>query len=275
MSKARFSAPWEWEATHMAGSGTVQMPRMVVTDLDGTLLRPDRTLPEGTCEMIARLRGRGIRFAIATARPIRGVKAAFPELTYDAALFHNGAVVQAEGRNLAGFGVPDAQGLIRSIQAQDPDARICAEAEDCLYSCFDPGSIWPGIEYVPTSDFHELALRSVDKIIVEAHTLEEAERIGRILPDGVYAQLSEHRIAMIMNRSASKENGVARLAGYFGMPLEAVAAFGDDYNDIGMLRRCGIGIATANALNEVKGAADEICASNADDGVLKWLAEHL
>jgi len=52
-------------------------------------------------------------------------------------------------------------------------------------------------------------------------------------------------------------------------------AFGDDWNDIELLRNCGTGIAVANALNEAKAVADYVCASNDEDGVAKWLEEYV
>ena len=59
-----------------------------------------------------------------------------------------------------------------------------------------------------------------------------------------------------------------------GVPMAEAAAFGDDLADVGMLQACGFGIAVANALPEVKAAADFVTASNDEDGVAKWLAEH-
>ncbi|MGN1069080.1 MAG: HAD hydrolase family protein [Candidatus Fimadaptatus sp.] len=59
-----------------------------------------------------------------------------------------------------------------------------------------------------------------------------------------------------------------------GIPLERVAAFGDDVNDVEMLRACGVGVAVANALSDVKSAANCICGANDDDGMARWLAEN-
>ena len=56
---------------------------------------------------------------------------------------------------------------------------------------------------------------------------------------------------------------------------DEIAVFGDDFNDIGMLRLCGRGIAMENAIAEVKQAADEICLSNEQDGVARWIAAQL
>lgn len=64
--------------------------------------------------------------------------------------------------------------------------------------------------------------------------------------------LSENRIITIHNIQSTKLNGIKTLAERYGITLNQIAAFGDDYNDIEMLESCGIGIAVENALPEVK-----------------------
>ena len=49
------------------------------------------------------------------------------------------------------------------------------------------------------------------------------------------------------------------------------AGFGDDVNDLDFLRVCGTKIAVENAVDNVKVIADDVCGSNDDDGVAKWL----
>ena len=66
---------------------------MIVTDLDGTLLKNDKRISAYTQNVIQQLRNSGILFVVATARPIRAVKDFLPWVSYDAAIFHNGAVV--------------------------------------------------------------------------------------------------------------------------------------------------------------------------------------
>ena len=55
---------------------------------------------------------------------------------------------------------------------------------------------------------------------------------------------------------------------------EDTVTFGDDQNDIEMLKLCGKGIAVANAVPEALEAADEVTLSNDEDGVARWLTEH-
>jgi hydroxymethylpyrimidine pyrophosphatase-like HAD family hydrolase len=80
---------------------------------------------------------------------------------------------------------------------------------------------------------------------------------------------------MIMHKDATKEKAIIYLAEYFGFDLSDIAAFGDDYNDVEMLRVCGIGVGVTNAIEEVRGVADCICDTNESDGVAKLLEERM
>lgn len=250
-------------------------PRMVVTDLDGTLLRDNKTLSEATLQVLRRLRRERILFVVATARPIRAVDGMIPSLRYDAGIFHNGAVITERGRRVAGWGIEKPDDLIRGILADRADCHVAVEVDDRLYANFDVDRIWRGIPYLPTSDFREMRAMTADKIIIETDTLEKMAGYRPYLPESLYLELSEHTIAMIMHRQATKRQAVRLLAERHGFGMEEVIAFGDDYNDIDMLRGCGCGVAVGNALEVVKEAADEVCETNENDGVARWLAERL
>jgi hydroxymethylpyrimidine pyrophosphatase-like HAD family hydrolase len=73
----------------------------------------------------------------------------------------------------------------------------------------------------------------------------------------------------------TKASGIKYIADYFSISLSEVAAFGDDYNDVDMLRECGAGVAMSNAIDECKAAADYICGDCDDDGVARWLEENV
>lgn len=249
--------------------------KMIVTDLDSTLLKNNKTISPFTDSILARLQERRILFAIATARPIRAVKGALPFLKFDASIFHNGALIYAGNRLLAKFGIENPAAITSVLLKELPHSRISIEANDTMYSNCAPEEIWSGIEYTKTRDFHETAHLVADKILVEAHSLDDMNRFQAYIPDNSYLQLSENLVAMIMNRQATKANGIKILAAHYGISLEEIAVFGDDYNDIDILQSCGIGIAVDNALPEVKAAADQICGSNEQDGVARWIADNL
>lgn len=249
--------------------------KMIVTDLDGTLLKTDKTVSDYTKRIIDIARKRGIKFVIATARPVRAVKQYLPFLEYDSAVYHNGAVVTYEDHVLAGFGIERSYQLANQILAKLPDSHIAIESNDIMYSNFKADELWPDVEYIFTSDFAELDGQQADKIIVEAHSIEEMNRLKKYLPDDLYIQLSEGTIAMIMNMRATKKNGIHALAKQYGLQMDNIVAFGDDYNDIEMLKACGVGVAVSNGLDSVKGFADYLCSSNDDDGVAKWIEANI
>ena len=112
------------------------------------------------------------------------------------------------------------------------------------------------------------------KLIAGISSPDDIGRIAALLPPELYVQRCEEALALIMARGATKLNGIRQVAAARGIPLERVAAFGDDVNDVEMLRACGVGVAVANALSDVKSAANCICGANDDDGMARWLEEN-
>lgn len=247
--------------------------KMIVTDLDRTLLRDDKTISPYTAETLAELARRGIPFVTATARPIRTVREQLSFLRFDAAVYHNGAVIMAGDRTIAKYGIPEPGRIAAAMLRDRPERKISIESNDRMYSNMAAEELWPGVRYVKTADFRETAGLIADKILISVGSLEEMSGLEGYVPGEAYLQLSENSVAMMMNRRATKLNGIKLLAERYGVGLGEVAAFGDDYNDIEMLRECGAGVAVANALPEVKAAADEICGSNEEDGAARWIRE--
>lgn len=253
--------------------------KMIVTDLDRTLLRDDKTISEYTSNTLEELARRGIPFLIATARPARAVRKAMPWLRYDGAVFFNGAVVMAGEESLGAYKVEGAFCIVTDILRERPGTLLSVEMDDYLYSNIPPEGMgdW-GSDYCYTTDFKETAGRLVEKILISSKELPPErwmEEYARYIPQGLYMQMSENTLIMVMNRQATKLGGIKLLAERYRVGLSEIAAFGDDVNDMDMLRECGTGVAVGNALPEVKSVADEVCGSNEDDGVARWIRENV
>lgn len=244
--------------------------KMIVTDLDGTYLRDDKTISVFSKEIVNELRKKGYIFVVATARPVRSV-ISIPNLTFDAGVFHNGAVIYNQNQFMSGFGITNPLCVVQNILRQYDNYNIAVESKDVLYANFDSTRIWAETENIYTENFLEIRDLVADKIIVEVNSLEEINKIQLLLPDNLYIQLSENRIAMIMNRKATKTNGIRYLADMYSIKMSEIISFGDDYNDVDMLEKTGKGIAVSNALDIVKDSANFICASNNEDGVARYL----
>ncbi len=125
------------------------------------------------------------------------------------------------------------------------------------------------------TDFCNLPKLPADKIIFITTDKVDINKIEQLFNENLYWEISENEVLMVMNKNARKRNAINEIANHFGISLTEIAAFGDDYNDIEMLRDCGIGVAVANAIDEAKAAADYICDTNENDGVAKWLEENV
>ena len=250
--------------------------KMTITDLDSTLLRADKTISDYTAGVLHRLRDKGIKLVFATARPMRTVKQFLGDFATDAIILHNGAVIHAGGKVLARYGIAaDVKDRVLQAMNRDyPTTMISVEIGDLNYANFDMKAIWNYDEGV-ISDFTNLPNQPADKIIVCVSSHEEISLFEPYLPQDLYIQMCDNNLGLIMHKKATKWTAIKDVCDYFGIPPTQAVAFGDDYNDITMLKGCGIGIAVANAIDEVKAAADIICATNNDDGVAKWLEENL
>lgn len=72
-----------------------------------------------------------------------------------------------------------------------------------------------------------------------------------------------------------KVQAIRELAKILNISLNEIVAFGDDKNDMEMLKMCGIGVAVDNAISDVKDIADSVTLSNDEDGVAQWLAKNV
>ncbi|MCL2286566.1 MAG: HAD family hydrolase [Firmicutes bacterium] len=260
---------------------------MIVTDLDSTLLRNDKTISRYTIDTFRRLQENGVKIVIATARPKRVAKDYIGAINADAAILHNGAVIYVGDNHFCSFSIPNkvAVDILQKTAAQYPEMYISVEINDMLYANFEiPAPDWANVR----TDFTDLPDMPADKMLFSignitnpaesknnADGMASLKAIQSMLTDNFNAILGEGWLLMVMNKLACKYQGVKEVSAYFGLTPADVIAFGDDINDIEMLKNCGIGVAVANAIDEVKAAADFVCESNENDGVAKWLEEKI
>ncbi len=248
--------------------------KLVITDLDNTALLPDRTISKRTSEAFRRLRQRGIRTAVATARAY--AKSAFflPELGADCAVMNDGTVV-FDGEELV-CSAPLPDGVAESIIA----AAMAAGCSEFIHVITAKGIIWnrdTGERVINSSiaDFsapfrlgepvYKVLMVVRDPLLAESFASGLDCRVQRYRDEPLYGYI---------NSSSSKVQGVRMLCRHLGIDLSEAAAFGDDENDLEVLRVCGQGIAVANAIPEALAAADFVTGSNLQDGVADYIERH-
>jgi Cof subfamily protein (haloacid dehalogenase superfamily) len=264
------------------------MIKMLVIDLDNTLLRSDKTISGYTEKVLKRVRDAGIRTAFATARPYRAIRHFMEQVGCGNAVYHNGSRIVMDWKNVGCsycISHKEAVRLLQELQSRYPGKKLSVEINDRLYANYDVLSIWGNnpkdTEILKAAtvrtDFTDLPEIDADKIIIEINNEEEYDEITALFPDSLYGLMSDGKtLCLVMNRKASKLNAVKHMAKLMAISRSEVAAFGDDYNDLEMIKYFGIGVAMSNAIEEVRRAADAVTAfDNNNDGVARYIAEHI
>jgi Cof subfamily protein (haloacid dehalogenase superfamily) len=246
--------------------------KMIVTDLDGTLLRDDKSISESTVSALMRCRESGIKVAYATGRG-KSVNKVAPVELFDARITENGAVVAAGYHVLRNLYIPYK--ITRPILMACDSRGLKASSEDyCMhYTNFDATGLWPPTNF-EIVDFsrHEI---DAQKLVFFLNSPEDEAFVEKSLPEDFYLVVGKGGIAQVMRRDAAKSKGAARLAEFWGIAQGEIAAFGDDLNDTDLLSYAGVGVAMGNAPEELKAAADFVCATNEEDGVADWIVKNL
>ena len=251
------------------------MIRMILTDLDHTLLKQDGSVSGKTLQILTACRTKGIRFAIATARYWIGAERYIDLLNPDYEITTDGTLVHSHGLCIysCAFSAAETNSVISSIAEAAPGAEITAACGKTVY--------WNSYHISESEKLHKAVYCDysspldvqANKIVAELPDESVAREIATRTNCKLQCYRGEKWYAF-MPAASGKTAAIRALAEISGISPEDTVAFGDDLNDIEMLRFCGTGIAVANAIPELQEAADEITLSNDEDGVAKWLADH-
>jgi hydroxymethylpyrimidine pyrophosphatase-like HAD family hydrolase len=252
-------------------------PRVVATDLDGTLLRSDGTIAPRTRAALAAAWARGTTIVACTARPARWISdLAIVGGLHGPAVCANGAVVW-DLDDLAvidSFPIAPAAAL-EVVQRLRPLVSGGAWAVESVDSFgHEPGYFtrWPVPDDALVDHVETLLATPPVKLLLRG-TPPGSQAVATAAREAV-ADLVEltwsEPSAEVMEMSAlgvSKGSSLAGLCDGWGIDASEVVAFGDMPNDVPMLRWAGRGIAMGNAAAEVAQAAGEVTLSNDQDGV--------
>lgn len=251
------------------------MQQIAAVDLDDTLLRSDGTLSPQTLTMIERWQQRGRRIVIATGRPPRSIGRSLPDYLHTVPwICYNGAEIRLDNQPIYQNLVPaaDVYEILTQIQQTTPTLLVGVEVDDVLYLNRTASRTTP----YEVADLFALD-RPAAKVLLFS---ESAAALGRLTFDlpvsarVLYSARYPHFIQIIGCRT-DKAEALGALVAEWKLQMADVVAFGDDTNDVDMVRLSGLGVAVANAVEEVKTVADCITAANDEDGVAVTLAKLL
>ena len=251
--------------------------RLLLFDLDGTLLRSDKTISKRTLHALQQCRQKGILIGVSTSRGRQNALGFIEELQPDVLITSGGALAEYQGESLyrAEFTGEETKALIAAARRIcGADCEITVDTIDRHYWNYkiDPKKqdvSWGDSVYTDFENFEQCAL----KICVEIPDDEHAKRLQEHLTDCDCARFSDGFWYKFTKKSVTKERAIAEVCGVLGIEKEEIAAFGDDYADSGMLAFCGCGIAMGNAVPEIKEIADRVIGSNDEDGIAAYLEQ--
>ncbi len=269
--------------------------RLIVTDVDGTILTPEGELSPRMLRAARLAHERGVTLALATARrwtgaePVaRALGAARSLILYDGALrrtFPGGAVEAVDP--LAADVAREAATRIAANGLRVVAQYSLAAGERMVATAETPHGEW--MEPYLAMFSRQVRYRPLDALLTGTRkplrlvSFGPLETLGtvadslaglpagwQILPMGSYgvAELT------VFSQGASKGAALTRLAADLGVPVEETMAIGDGVNDISMLRAAGLGVAMGHAAPHVRAAADVATASNAEDGAARAIERY-
>lgn len=264
--------------------------RLVVSDLDGTLLDPDCRISAGALPAVRLLRERGIAFTIATGRGFFLTRPLAARLDLQTpAILSGGALIArfpaGEVIDAQPLALRDAAALLEygraaglGVSFHEVDG-VLAEAPDPVWERSTARNWLPEepqrvAAYTRSSDLLEGRMHPPLRVDLFGPA-EIIEAAASALP-GRFPHLQILKVVghlEITRAGVNKGSAVRRLAQTLDLPLSSVAVLGDDINDLSMFAEAGVSIAMGNAHPTLKAFASTVVPPNSEGG-FAWAVEH-
>jgi len=263
--------------------------KLVVSDIDGTLLPKGGNISEGSRRAVAECRRNGINFALASGRwfpttlPIAEAVGCQGPLIVSG----GGCVITLDGEILQEFTMDDADARKTYEIIKDCGGMITSYVNGAIYrinaACLEKhppektayinGDVWEVVDD-DVSRFENEGLTGVYKMEVYSDEPALLKVLWNELEAaGLSVCSSTVKNIEIASPGGGKGQALKWLAEYLGLEKEQVMAFGDHVNDLDMLAAAGVGVALGNGEPEVKAAADLVAPPCAEDGLARMLRD--
>jgi hypothetical protein len=256
---------------------TLPKVRLVLSDIDGTLVTSDKALTDATIHVVHRLNDAGIHFAITSGRPPRGLTMLIEplNLTTPLAAFNGGLIVDGDLKTLKELEIKDelVGPIIDELSGHDLSVWVYQGTDWFVLDLAGPHVA----HETDVCQFRPRRLESFDgvrgNIIKIVGVSDEPDvvaqglaALAKELSDDVSATSSQSYYVDVTHRDANKGCVVDYLAERLSIDPQEIAVIGDMSNDLMMFARAGVSFAVANAPDNVKNAATHVTTSNDDEG---------
>jgi Cof subfamily protein (haloacid dehalogenase superfamily) len=255
-----------------------QPVKLVIADVDGTLVTQDKVLTKRAVEAVLRLHEAGILFTITSGRPPRGMAMLIDplKLTLPLAAFNGGVLIQPDLKTVVDQkflppGVPE--NVIEAIENHGLDVWLYTDIDWFVHDPNAPHVAreqWT-VKFPPNvvKTFAGL-LGRVAKIVGVSDDLERVAECEKDVQQGggthISAARSQPYYLDVTHPQANKGEVVLSLSRLLNIPVAQIATLGDMPNDVLMFQKSGVSIAMGNASPEVQASATYVTSSNQEEG---------
>jgi len=263
--------------------------KMLATDLDDSLLDNNFKISAGDREAIARAIGTGVKVVLATGRMYRSALPYCRELQLDTPLItYQGAFVKIPGTGEVLYNRPvpldTALELLEKLEPRGYHTNIYLDDQLLVDKITEESRIYQsisGIEPTPVGNLVKYLSdqrREPTKILVVSSE-ENIDWLGKetkgYFGDSLYITESKPVFLEFMHPEATKGRALEAVASYYGIDSGDIIAVGDGYNDMDMILYAGLGVAVANAREDLKRRADFVTNSNTGGGLSRVIGKFI
>jgi len=260
--------------------------KAIFLDLDGTLNNDQKIITDKTRAVLMAVQERGVRLVLASARPSPGL---FRERDILRLQDHGGILMSYNGGRIVdaksgdvlfetAMDLGQTKAVLRFLE-QLPVTPILDDGRqfyvtdkngykveyECKNNCMECA------EVENLGDFLTFAPVKILMSVLPEQLAEVQKKIAAFLPESLTVVQTAPFYLEVIPAAINKGQGLLDTCAALGIDPKETVAFGDAENDIPMLKAAGTGVAMGNATQPVKAAADEVTASNNDDGIARWL----
>ena len=247
--------------------------RVLALDIDGTLTNSKKQITEKTKKAVSAAAAKGVKIVIASGRPVQGIRAFAKELELEK---KDGYILSFNGGRLISCRtgeiihdmklpleyLPEIYELSKkykvNLMSYEGDDLITEEPDDEFHGIKKVDNL---VEYINFPINKCLMLGNGD------YLAEVEKKVHAALCDRMDVYRSEPYFLEILPKGVDKAKSLESFLNIIGCRREELMACGDGFNDLTMIKYAGLGVAMANAREEIKKCADYITASNDEDGV--------
>jgi len=258
--------------------------RLVVLDLDGTLLTSDSRLHPATVRTLQQVQSAGIQLALASGRTYNATRMIAEQMGLNLPLVaYNGALVawpgKAEPLQKKPLPLPEARQFLREAESLGCYIKVYVDDHLCVQAATEETIRFAAVHRVAFSEtgvgkLADITAAPLKIVLIDERIDQLCEQLRNWQSAFTFIRDAADELE-IVGKGVNKKAGVAELCRVMGIGWRQVMAIGNEANDLELVQAAGVGVAMGNASERLKQAADLVTRTNDEQGVAHVLRQVL